>query len=186
MNRLCHCKNNWFKSWRVEYQPFLKGVRVRLVCDSFPDLAFVHTYPVDPAYESATFWIGSPEWKFLKTLWIWNCVDAKSGYAKVSCTVNIVFKMTTSTHAQFPILPEESWVTEIIRIFVGYVWTGKFDLNADTCGKTKGRKKWEIQLGSELALFLSFLLSIASNILSSCFHFSWVDHVVYEGHNYHS
>ena len=101
-------------------------------------------------------------------------------------SVNIVFQMTTSTHAQFPILPEESWVTEIIRIFVGYVWTGKFDLNADTCGKTKGRKKWEIQLGSELALFLSFLLSIASNILSSCFHFSWVDHVVYEGHNYHS
>ena len=160
MNRLCHCRNNWFKSWRVEYQPFLKGVRVRLVCDSFPDLAFVHTYPVDPAYESATFWIGSPEWKFLKTLWIWNCVDAKSGYAKVSCTVNIVFKMATSTHAQFPILPEESWVTEIIRMYVRYVWTGKFDLNADTCGKTKGRKKWEIQLGSELALFVSFLVLI--------------------------
>ena len=68
-------------------------------------------------------------------------MDAKFEYAKVSCTVNIVFQMTTSTHAQFPILPEESWVTEIIRIFVGYVWTGKFDLNADTCGKTKGRKK---------------------------------------------
>ena len=27
---------------------------------------------------------------------------------------------------------------------------------------------------------------IAINILSSCFHFSWVVHVVYEGHNYHS
>ena len=57
-------------------------------------------------------------------------MDAKSGYAKVSCTVNIVFKMATSTHAQFPIFPEESWVTEIIRICVGYMWTGKFDLNA--------------------------------------------------------
>ena len=68
-------------------------------------------------------------------------MDAKSEYAKVSCTVNIVFQMATSTHAQFPIFPEESWVIEIILICVGYVWTGKFDLNADTCGKTKGRKK---------------------------------------------
>ena len=57
-------------------------------------------------------------------------MDAKYGFARVSCTVNIVFKMATSTHAQFPILPEESWVTEIIRIRVdgkirlecGYVW----------------------------------------------------------------
>ena len=57
-------------------------------------------------------------------------MDAKYGFARVSCTLNIVFKMATSTHAQFPILPEESWVTEIIRIRVdgkirlecGYVW----------------------------------------------------------------
>ena len=148
MNRLCHCKNNGFKSRRVEYQPFLKGVRVRLVFDSFPDLAFVHTYPVDPAYESATFLIRSPEWKFLNTLLIWNRVDAKSGYAKVSCTVNFVFKMAISTHAQFPIFPGESWVIEIILICVGYLWTGKFDLNADACGKTKGRKKMRNPIGS--------------------------------------
>ena len=68
-------------------------------------------------------------------------MDAKSGYAKDSCTVNIVFKMAASMHAQFPIFLGESWVIEIIQIFVGYVWTGKFDLNADMCGKTKGRKK---------------------------------------------
>ena len=57
-------------------------------------------------------------------------MDAKSEYAKVSCTMNIVFKMATSRHAQFPIFPEESWVIEIIRIRVdgqirfegGYVW----------------------------------------------------------------
>ena len=55
--------------------------------------------------------------------------------------MNIVFKMATSTHAQFQIFPEDSWVIEIIGICVGYVWTGKFDLNADRCGKTKGRKK---------------------------------------------
>lgn len=58
-------------------------------------------------------------------------MDAKFEYAKVSCTVNIVFQMTTSTHAQFPILPEESWVTEIIGMCVRYVWKGKFDLNMD-------------------------------------------------------
>ena len=68
-------------------------------------------------------------------------MDAKFEYAKVSCIVNIVFKMATWTHAQFPILPEESCVTEIIRIFVGYVWPVKFDLNGHTCGKTKGRRK---------------------------------------------
>ena len=55
--------------------------------------------------------------------------------------MNIAFKMATSTHAQFLIFPVESWVIEIILICVGYVWTGKFDLNGDTCGKTKGRKK---------------------------------------------
>ena len=46
----------------------------------FPDTASVHTYLVNPQYESATFWIRSPEWKFLNTLWIQNRVDAKSGY----------------------------------------------------------------------------------------------------------
>ena len=46
----------------------------------FPDAASIHTYPVNPADESATFWIRSPEWKFLNTLWIPNRVDAKPGY----------------------------------------------------------------------------------------------------------
>ena len=36
----------------------------------------VHTYPMNPAYESATFWIQSPEWKFMNALWIRNRVDA--------------------------------------------------------------------------------------------------------------
>ena len=34
---------------------------------------------IRPAYESATFWIRSPEWKFLNTLWIRKFVDARSG-----------------------------------------------------------------------------------------------------------
>ena len=40
----------------------------------------VHTYPVNPGYESASFWIRPPELKFLNTLWIRNREDAKSGY----------------------------------------------------------------------------------------------------------
>ena len=42
-----------------------------------------------------------------------------------------------TTHAVLSIFPEESWVLEWIRIRVGYVWTGKFGLNADTCGRKK-------------------------------------------------
>ena len=46
----------------------------------FPDTAFVRTFPVYPAYESVTFWICSPEWKFFNTPRIRNRVNAKSGY----------------------------------------------------------------------------------------------------------
>ena len=46
----------------------------------FEDSASLHTYPVYPAYESATFWIRSSEGKFFNTVWIRNSVDAKSGY----------------------------------------------------------------------------------------------------------
>ena len=47
----------------------------------FADTASVHTYPENPAEESAKiFLIRTPEWKFLNTLWIRNRVDAKSGY----------------------------------------------------------------------------------------------------------
>ena len=42
--------------------------------------AFVLTYPVNRVYESATFWIRSPEWKFLNMPWIRNRVDTKSGF----------------------------------------------------------------------------------------------------------
>ena len=156
-----HTYPDVFKSAIFSLRIWLSSTRIRWIRHTNPQL-------FESALHNGNFWIHYEP----GIVWTLNS--------------NIVFKMATSTHAQFPILPVESWVTEIIRIFVGYVWTGKFDLNADTCGKTKGRKKWVIQLGSELALFLSFLLSIASNILSSCFHFSWVDHVVYEGQNYHS
>ena len=30
-------------------------------------------------------------------------------------------------------IPRESWVKDWIQIRVGYVWTGKFDFNTDTC-----------------------------------------------------
>ena len=66
--------------------------------------------------------------------------------------MNTVFEMATSfpgslkaeqdadfarftTQALLPIFPAESWVLEQIRIRVGYLWTGKFDLNTVTCGR---------------------------------------------------
>ena len=127
---------------------------------SFADSASVHTYPVNPAYESATFWIRSPEWKFLDTPWIRNRVDAKSGYFFIRWCNKIEpsslpwrteqdanFARFT-THALLPIFPEESWVQECIRIRVTYVWTGKFDLNTDKCGREiseSGKKTLRIQ-----------------------------------------
>ena len=45
----------------------------------FQDSTSVHKYPVYTAYESPAFWIRSPEWKFLNTLWIRDRVDAKLG-----------------------------------------------------------------------------------------------------------
>ena len=47
---------------------------------SFADSASNHMYPVNLKNETATFWICSPEWKFLNTLWIRKGVDTKSGY----------------------------------------------------------------------------------------------------------
>ena len=51
------------------------------------DLAFIQTYLANRAHKSATFWICSPEWKFLNTLWIRNCVDTKFGYFLSNCIV---------------------------------------------------------------------------------------------------
>ena len=116
-----------------------------------PDTASVHSYPMNPAYESATFWIRSPRWKFLNALWIRNPVDVKSGYflsGDVTRSSPVLYREycihdgnfvprfsllpVFTTHALLPIFPEESWVLEWIRIRVGYVWTGKFDLKTDT------------------------------------------------------
>ena len=46
----------------------------------FADSASVHTYPANPAYESATFFIRSLGWEFLNTLRIRNRMNANSGY----------------------------------------------------------------------------------------------------------
>ena len=50
-----------------------------------------------------------------------------------------------ATHALLPVFPEESWVLEWMWSRVGYVWTGKFDLTTDTCGRESGKKKLRIQ-----------------------------------------
>ena len=96
-------------------------------------------HPVNLAYESATFW----KWIF----WIRyesgivKALNPDISYSVTKqdqaqfFTVNNLFKMATSTHALLPIFPEKSWVLEWIQIRVGYVWTGKFDSNADTCGR---------------------------------------------------
>ena len=46
-----------------------------------------------------------------------------------------VLSMKSKMHAPLPIFPKEFWVQECIRIPVGYLWAGEFDLNTDTCGR---------------------------------------------------
>ena len=96
----------------------------------FADSASVPTYPVNPAYESATFWTRSSEWKFLNTLWIRNRVDAKSGYFFIRWRNKIERSSLPwkaeqdanfarfTTHSLLPIFTEESWVLDWIRIRV--------------------------------------------------------------------
>ena len=60
--------------------------------------------------------------------------------------------MRFTTHALLPIFPEESWVLELIRKRVEYIWKGKFDLNPDTRGhlerKSCGFKNIPIRVNS--------------------------------------
>ena len=46
-----------------------------------------------------------------------------------------VLSMKRKMHAPLPIFPKEFWVREWIRIPVGYLWMGEFDLETDTCGR---------------------------------------------------
>ena len=96
---------------------------------SFADSASVHTYLVNPAYQSATFWTRSSEWKFLNTLWIRNRVDAKYGFflsGDVTRSSAVLYrerqsKMQISRALRrilLPIFTEESWVLVWIRIRV--------------------------------------------------------------------
>ena len=57
---------------------------------------------------------------------------------------------------------------------------------ARVSGKIRVGKNEKSNWESSSRCFSSFSVLIGFNILSSFFHFSWVDHVVYEGHNYHS
>ena len=83
---------------------------------SFLDTASVHMNPVNPAYESATFWIRSPEWKFLNTLWIRNRVDAKSGYIDVTRSSPVLYReyciQDGNLIPRFSLLPVEGEVGE--------------------------------------------------------------------------
>ena len=66
---------------KVPYKRIRIFLNPQLFLSGFKNV-HVHTYPVNSTYESVTFLIcsGSPEWKFLNTLWIRNRVDAKSAY----------------------------------------------------------------------------------------------------------
>ena len=102
---------------------------------------------MNPVYESATFWIRSPEWKFFNTLWIRKRLDVKSRYflsGHVTRSSPVCYsEYCTSflgsleveqdanfarftTHALLPTFPRV-----LVKSESGYVWTGKFNLNTD-------------------------------------------------------
>ena len=107
----------------------------------FPGGASVRTYPVNPACESATFWIRSPEWR--------TRVDPKSGYFFMQwcnkieqvlyleyCILNCIQEGNFDASSLANISRRvQGNIREWIRIRVGYLWTGKFDLNTVTCGR---------------------------------------------------
>ena len=84
-----------------------------------PDSASVHAYPVYPADESATFWILSPEWRFFNPLCITKRVNRST--SSLPWILNIQDGPSKEKIADSKIS--------------GYVWTGKFVLYPDTCGR---------------------------------------------------
>ena len=83
------------------------------------DSASVHAYPVYPADESATFWILSPEWRFFNPLCISKRVNRST--SSLPWILNIQDGPSKEKIADSKIS--------------GYVWTGKFVLYPDTCGR---------------------------------------------------
>ena len=102
--------------------------------------------------ESATSWIRSPEWKFLKTLWIRKRLDVKSGYFLSGdvtrsspvryceyCT-SFPGSLKAEQDANFArralgrMLCCQNFTGVLVKSESRYAWTGKFDLNTDTCG----------------------------------------------------
>ena len=123
IKKICVCFPFFWLSWILNF--------------SFPYAASVHTYLVNPAYESAL-----QSWNFwIRYGGIRNRLDAKFGYfirwrnkIETSSLPWILylysiwqphsqdFSLTRfTTHALLPLFPEESCVREWIRIRVGYV-----------------------------------------------------------------
>ena len=82
--------------------------------------------------------------EILNTLWIWNRVDASPDIFSSrdqTRTSPVLYRERQSKIRAFydacsvAISPAASWILEWIRIRVGYVWTGKFDLNMNTRGR---------------------------------------------------
>ena len=78
-----------------------------------------NAYPVYPADESATFWILSPEWRFFNPLCISKRVNRST--SSLPWILNIQDGPSKEKIADSKIS--------------GYVWTGKFVLYSDTCGR---------------------------------------------------
>ena len=103
---------------RIFFNPQLFFLRIR-----FPSTRIRW---IRPAYESATFWICSPEWKFLNTLWIRKFVDARSGTFLWRKKIEPSFLLWKAeldsnfarftTHALLLIFPEESSESVWIRM----------------------------------------------------------------------
>ena len=115
----------------------------------FLDTASVNTYPVNPTYESATFWIRSPQWQFwirYESGIVWT-LNPDIFYPVMKQDRAQFFTVKGRERCKFPALDDACSVGNIprgvlstrvhpdTRIRVGFVWTGKFDLNIETCGR---------------------------------------------------
>ena len=127
---------------------------------------------MNPVDESATFWIRSPEWKFLNPLCIRKCVDAKSGYFFIHwrhkikpSSLSWIFK---TVRAKKNACSKNIWirVDGQIRFEFGYVWTWKF-LHRER--KSCGFKNIRIRLRRDQRAGVKLIFKITFKFRTSSF-----------------
>ena len=125
-----HTYPNIFKSATFSFRIRLPSTRIRWIRHTQPQL-------FKSAFQSENFWIRYES----GIVWTLNphIFHPVTSQDQPSSLPWILYSRRPPRHilcsALLPIIPEEPWVLEWIRIRVGYVWTGKFDLNMDTCGR---------------------------------------------------